>query len=112
MEIKEKTSEIIEIFRSEKDELVKMLEIIDLSKDSDIQKVIEIYKKIKAGEIKIATVITSVELTKTQTTTITKKLKEEFKDELIFMFKIDKNIKGGIEIRVGDLLVELNTDVF
>lgn len=79
-----------------------------LSEVKDINSVINNYKNIISGKLKVVEIISSLELEKQQKDKLESRIKSEFKNlELVFIFNINEKIAKGIQITVGDDLVEL-----
>jgi F0F1-type ATP synthase delta subunit len=98
---KEISAKVIKVFKTEKDEILKILRTIELTKEQDIKALIETYLKIKNGEIRIVEVKSSVELSVDQKKTLEEKLSKQIKEEIVFDYEVDTNVKG-LEVSVGD----------
>lgn len=86
-----------------------LLEVLSLAESANKASVLETYKTLKSGELVATHVITSVELTNEQKSQLEKKVAAKFSEKnLVFVFSVDKQVKHGIEIKVGDDLVDFN----
>jgi len=111
MDSKDIVAKLIEIFSSEKDELLRLLKVLDLTKGSKFEEIIEVYNKVKNKEIEIVQVRSSVKLSADQRKALEKKLTTQFNRELIFNYIEDQGVVGGLEIRVGDTMINLNINI-
>lgn len=94
--------------RSDQDRMLILMEITKLLQSSDIDLVQTAYKQILRNKLKVVAVKTSFELSEAETkkleNKITKKLDME---EVVFAYQVDESVKTGIEIKLGDTLIEL-----
>ncbi len=77
--------------------------------NADAKKVLAAYEQIKTGKVKVVKVVTSIELTSEQKQQLQKKLTDKFsKDSLVFAYVVDASVAYGIEISLGDDLIEFS----
>jgi len=108
MNTKDITAQIIQIYKNEKDELLRLLKIFDLTKEIKITEIIDIYNSIQSGNIDIVIIKSAVDLEKGQKKELEEKINKQFNKELIFDYQLMKNLKGGLEIKVNDTLLNLD----
>ncbi len=108
MQPNEIAAQIIKIYKDEKDELLRTIQIASLLNSADSMEVINAYKKIKTGEIKVAEVTSSVELTAKQKKELELKISKQIDTEIVFVYRVNSIVKG-LEIKIGDSLININT---
>ncbi len=100
---------IYKIFNDKgKDIGICFLEAFEILKNYtvNIQKVIYYFKKLKSEELKLAEVISALELSKDNKEKIEKKILEKFGKNTIVIFEIDNSVLGGFLIKVGDNVID------
>jgi F0F1-type ATP synthase delta subunit len=91
------------------DQVSAFLKMQEVLGTADPAKVMAAYEKIKAGKVKVVKVATSLALSEQQKQQMVQKLRTKFsKDELVFAYVVDSSIAYGIEIKIGDDLIEFS----
>jgi F0F1-type ATP synthase delta subunit len=86
-----------------------ILNIIKQTENHDIEKIIEIYSKILDRKIIVAHIKTSIGLKNELKEKITNFVQNQYKtSKIIFYFEIDSQTRNGIEIKVGDDILNFN----
>jgi F0F1-type ATP synthase delta subunit len=86
--------------------LVRELELIELSKKAKVDELIELAEKFEEGEIKVVSVFCPKELSTTDKKRIAKEIQDKWEGELVFEWKIDKEMGGGWRAELGDLVID------
>lgn len=91
-----------------KDDNLWLLHAYRFLKEGKIEEILESYKKILNGEIKIVYITSSIKLNDQQTKKIEDSIYKEFPNQdFAFNYSFDKDVKNGIEIKIGDNLINL-----
>ena len=78
-------------------------------KEGDIDKVYEKYQDILNGKLIVIEVLSATPLSKEQEKDLEGSVMKKFQDqELVFDYRIDAKIKGGIVVRHNDNLIDLS----
>ena len=107
MENKEIARIIYKNSRDGRDIGLEILEIMSLVGQGNVSEVLNVYKQILLGKVKIAEVFVKNELSKEQMSEIEKKVQSKFDDvELVFEFNTSKDNEAGIMIKIGDDILD------
>lgn len=90
---------------SNTDVVLLLLQIIHVIDNEDIGQIIEVYKKIKHGEIDIVNVYSPQELAAVDKEKIEEAITPDFNNP-IFMYFINKELLGGLKIVVDDYVLD------
>jgi F0F1-type ATP synthase delta subunit len=91
------------------DQVELFLKLQQITSGADLNKVSAAYERIKSGKVRVVKVTTSLALTEEQSKKLQEKLNAKLKgDELAFAYVVDPAIPQGIEIRIGDDLIEFS----
>ncbi len=83
--------------------------IVKNMKEGDIDKVYEKYQDILNGKLIVIEVLSATPLSKEQEKDLEGSVMKKFQDqELVFDYRIDAKIKGGIVVRHNDNLIDLS----
>lgn len=83
--------------------------IVKNMKEGDIDKVYSKYQDILNGKLIVIEVLSATPLNKEQEKELESGVSKKFQDqELVFDYKIDAKIKGGIVVRHNDNLIDLS----
>ena len=91
------------------DPVLLIMQVLLEVKGLSLDKVMEQYQRIKAGEVKVVKVTTSVALAEQQRSLLEVKITQKFPTtELAFAYVTRAEQNYGIEIRIGDDLIEFS----
>jgi F-type H+-transporting ATPase subunit delta len=83
--------------------------IVKNMKEGDIDKVYEKYQDILNGKLIVIEVLSATQLSKEQEKDLEDSVVKKFQSqELVFDYRIDAKIKGGIVVRHNDNLIDLS----
>jgi F0F1-type ATP synthase delta subunit len=83
-----------------------ILSALNVLKESNIHEVLEYYISIKTGKLKIAEITTAEELSASDQEKVEERINSFFGKNIIALFLIDKEILGGIRIKVNDHVLD------
>lgn len=89
----------------EKNLLKTIIQSGDSGKMADIASALSEAAKGQSGPQK-AEITSAIELTEEEKADLRKKLTEKYGDNLIFSFRVDQSLLGGLRVRVGDQLTD------
>lgn len=87
------------------DSTLHVMEILALVEKQDLTKVLEEYKNIVRGKLKVVQIFSATEISKKARTPIEKALKE-IHENLVFLYFEEKSLLGGIMVKIGDDVVD------
>ena len=87
------------------DSTLHVLEILALVEKHDLGKIIDEYKNIVQGELKVIQIFSASEISKKAKTPIESALKE-IHENLVFLYFEDKSLLGGLMVKIGDDVVD------
>lgn len=100
---KQTAAKLYKSTKQSEDITLLMLNVLLVSKDQDVKNIIDFYRQIVSGKLLVADIMSSIELTLEQKSTLEQKLNQKFKDtELVYLYTIDASVDQGISIIVGD----------
>lgn len=96
-----------ELKKNNSDTGTLLFSIVKEMMSSDIDKVFENYQSILEGNIIVIEVLSATELTDKQVKELEKNIKLKFpNNELVFDYRIDLKVKGGVVIRHNDNVID------
>ena len=94
---------------SDSDQISAFLKMQLVLGDADPAKVLAAYQEIKDHKLKVVKVASSLELSNEQKTSLETKLKSKFsKEVLVFAYVIETSVNYGLQITLGDDLIEFS----
>src|SRR3972149_2093597 len=110
MKSSELAAQLYLISKETKDSGLFLLQGLSLVESAELPEVLKAYLSIKAGELQVADVKSSVILTEQQKQKIAVKVTEQFKDtQIVFVYRVEPALAGGLQIKVDDNIFELST---
>lgn len=91
------------------DDTLWMVSVLELVEGANLSVIVKTLAKIQSGKVTVVKVSSSIELSEEQQSSIQSKVSAQFKDtKLVFNFMVDKATDNGLQIKVGDNLIDFS----